>query len=120
MKSIHFLFRPLPVSLATAFLLFVPIARAQLALNLVSESERTQIRQQTPQRTLVASQALDSEKSQRGLTGDDTFVAAASTLDEFGELHVRYIRKFRGVRVIGEGAKAVVNRAGAAAGVSRL
>lgn len=110
-----FLFRPLPALLVTAFFYTAVPIRGQLAVNLVSDTERDQIRLQTSQRTLLADQSVDAEKSRRGLTGDDTFVAAASTLDPFGELHVRYIRKYRGYRVIGEGAKAVVNRAGTSA-----
>lgn len=113
-------FQPFHLALAAALLAAASLANGQTDLTTISPAQRIQLRAERPKRILVASQALDLERSRIGLTADDTFDPVASAFDDAGGLHVRYVRRYKKVRVIGGSVKVSVNPQGGQGSVRRL
>lgn len=106
------LYPRLALYLATATFLTSSWAGAQTQFTALSADQLAQIRVQRPQRILVANQAIDKKRLTGGLTIDDTFQHVSSTFDDAGGLHVRYVRRYKNLRVIGGGVKVNVNTQG--------
>ena len=75
-------------------------------------SERARLRADRPQRILKTAELLGAEKAQLGLGADDTFDQQGGAEDQLGRLHVRFARRYKGLRVIGGDVKAALSYAG--------
>lgn len=89
------------------------LAQSIIAPARISVTERERLRAERPQRIQKATELLTAQKVQLGLNAaDDTFEQESAGEDQLGRLHVRFARRYKGLRVIGGDIKAALNYAG--------